>query len=202
MCSLPLECLVSMLRMSIKYDVDDAQTFAKDKLEAHTLFSPAFRLNIARQFDLKDWRKVAASELVHLQPALMSAADYQLIGYETVRLLFRLHHDIDTHRRSLAWAVPSVIHSPFCDAFIDFTNNNSCSAGLEAIWSEVARALLRAEAPLSPQDVLDMLGDVEVSGMDRRCFEKTLERLRRGSAAAREDKMRRSTAESIANLTF
>jgi hypothetical protein len=173
---------------------------SKGLLDQKFNLSPAFRLDVARKYQLKDWIPAAVRHLLHTPLAEYSEVDMNYLGYSIFSIIAIAKEQISTERVRLSLHAPmpppkDIGDRPYCN------KHKQCMK----IWSEkwflnVIRRIHNSTFPLPLSDLCQVLEETNHEEMNNQCKNDIISWLRGSKALLREEDIIRSTIATITNI--
>ncbi|EIM82171.1 uncharacterized protein STEHIDRAFT_161516 [Stereum hirsutum FP-91666 SS1] len=175
-----LEYLLSILKMSHFYIIEDGLQYAFNALEKHTGLTAQLRMHLALQYNHHQWIEPVFRGLITRPANKFTLDDVAQIGTEAYFVVTHTQARLDHLIRSMACWPPTVLHGLSCE------DQEACDEMWENTWwGGFTKQLFHPDRPANLFDALETLHDIYIPGFNAVCKMKTLDKLMENSPLER-----------------
>lgn len=157
------------MRLSTLWVLHVGRNFAFEALPKHLDFTPFLQLQLAREFQIKEWVEPAFRNLINQPLETISPRQATQMGDVPYYVLSQTKQLIDSHLRNIAFTPPPV------ESFICSTLGRCEQAWNTAWWGGFAKHILHPDNPLSGPDAMWVLNDAQIPGMCEHCLRNAVD---------------------------
>jgi hypothetical protein len=175
------DLLVSVLKLSAFFQIEDGRKFAIARLPVLTGFHPAEQLALAILYDVEAWIEPAFRLLIDTPCDDLNYTHIGRLGLRVYHIITKTKCKIDEHHRTLAFCPPDAVHG------IDCFSPNFCSDSWSTEWSNgIAKQMLHPDVRCSGPQILSAIQEIKIPGMCMSCQTATLRWIEENGGLLRE----------------
>ncbi|KAI9068205.1 hypothetical protein FKP32DRAFT_1600661 [Trametes sanguinea] len=176
------EGLIALLNLTTFFEMDRHKARVKAAILRLTEFRPGLQYHLGIKNAIPEWTEAGFRRLVAAPLDTVTWTDIERMGLEAFTSVVRTKHEIDKHRRLVAFWPPNPVFAPSCSI------NMRCEISWKREWwGVVAKHLLHPEDGLAGAELVEALQGAEVVGMCYACKDLTVASVSESGVLTRED---------------